>query len=73
MLKLTTNKGLAIWHLAKKAEKKIPLHEEKNAYRVNVPFSDETLKKTRYLIFCKNRDGDWAYLGAEDNPVPTHI
>ena len=73
MLKLTTHKGLAIFHLAKKAKKKIPLYEERKAYRVNVPFSDQILKKTRYCIFFRNSEGDWAYIGVEDNPVPTHL
>jgi hypothetical protein len=73
MLKLTTNKGLAIFHLAKKAKKKIPLYEEKNADMVNVPFFDQTLNKIRYLTFLKKDDGDWGYAGVVDEPVPTRF
>jgi hypothetical protein len=73
MLRLTTHKGLAISHLAKKAKKKIPMYEEKNAHSVNIPFVDEVFNKTRYLTFYKNDLGDWGYIGAEDNPVPTHL
>lgn len=64
---------MAIYHLAKKAKKKIPLYEEKKADLVNVPFIDEIENKTRYLTFYKNREGHWGYIGANDEPAPTHI
>ncbi|MCY7421684.1 MAG: hypothetical protein LH478_08075 [Chitinophagaceae bacterium] len=73
MLKLNSNNVMAIFHLAKKAKKKIPLYEERNANKVNVPFIDEILKKTRYLTFYKGTEGCWNFTGAEDNPVPTVI
>jgi hypothetical protein len=62
MLRLTTHKGLSVSHLAKKAKKKIPMYEEKNAHSVNIPFVDEVLNKTRYLTFYKNDLGDWDIL-----------
>ena len=78
MLRLTSNNGMAIYHLAKKAEKKIPLYEENNADRVNVPFFDQFQNKTRYLTFFRKRtalgiEGDWGFLGAADEPIPTQV
>lgn len=63
---------MEIFHLAKKAEKKIPLYELPKARVVNVPFSDEILNKTRYLVFYRREDSSWGFIGAEDNPAPTH-
>lgn len=72
MLRLTSRDGMAIFHLAKKALKKIPLYEERNADVVNVPFYDENLKKVRYLTFFRRTGHDWAYTGVQDEPGPTH-
>jgi hypothetical protein len=71
MLRLTSNKGMAIFHLAKKARNHIAQFEERNAMCVNVPFIDEIANKTRYLTFYKS-DNEWRYTGVEDNPTPTH-
>ena len=64
---------MAIFHLAKKAKKKIPLYEDKKADMVNVPFYDEIQKKTRYLTFFRRKDKDWGYTGVEDEPLPTRF
>jgi len=80
VLRLTSNDGMAIFHLARKALKKIPLYEEKDADMVNVPFYDENLNKVRYLTFWRRRGDDfkkkghdWGYTGVEDEPVPTRL
>ena len=41
MLRLKSTNGMAIFHLADKAKKKIPLYEERNAVLVNVQFFDD--------------------------------
>jgi hypothetical protein len=73
MLRLTSKNGMAIYHLAKKAKKKILLYEQNKADRVNVPFYDELQKKTRYLTFWRNREGEWGFTGANDEPEPPYI
>jgi len=70
MLRLKKNNALAIRQLAEKAKKKIPLYEENKADMVNVPIFDETMKKTRYLIFFRRHGHDWGFTEIVHTPVP---
>jgi hypothetical protein len=73
MLRLKTTNGMAIYHLAAKAKKKIPLYEQNKADRVNVPFFDEIQDKMRYLTFYRNNEGEWGFTGAYDEPQQPYV
>ena len=69
MLKLYKDNQLARSQLAKKAKKKIPLYENRNALIVKVPFLDVSTNKTRYFKFANisgMRPGPWSFIEVVD-------